>query len=94
MAAVNTSAKWPPVAPQPGCHAIERAWERYGVRLTFDDLQALNEECESGSAQLFGYDGKGCQLLIVEHDGVAMLAVYGRHDGHIQTFLPAEAMRP
>lgn len=78
----------PHLGGQPGAHAIERAWERYGVDLAANDLARLEIDCRDGRSVLIGKDACGSERHIVRHRGVAMVAVYWPDRGNIATFLP------
>lgn len=81
-------------------HAINRALERYGLKLTHDDLINLCHECMKGYGRLsFLPDGKERHILLCH--AKAVIVVYAPYDGpygrvkqahgKIITVLPPEA---
>lgn len=78
----------PHLGGQPGAHAIERAWERYGVDLAANDLARLELDCREGRSVLMRRERDGSETRIVRFRGTAMVAVYWPNTGTIATFLP------
>lgn len=86
-------------APVP--HAITRALERYGLKLSYDDLLDMCNQCMMGSGRL-GYMGDGKERHLVTVHGVALVVVYVPYNGEtvfqrtgrIITILPKEAATP
>lgn len=80
-------------------HPIQRAEERYGIKITLRDLMVLCQQCQTGYSRLKLFSD-GSERHIVEHKGKAMIAVYKPYDGKlvlqkegiILTLLPREAM--
>lgn len=77
-------------------HAINRALERYGLKLTTSDLIDMTDQCKQGTGRLsYLPDGKERHLLFCH--GKAVVVIYapesGRH-GKIVTVLPKEAAMP
>lgn len=82
-------------------HAISRALERYGLKLSHSDIMDLCMECQKGYGRLsYLPDGKERHLLMSH--GKAIVVVYARFDGgrvqqregKIVTILPKEAASP
>lgn len=82
-------------------HAINRALERYGIKLTHKDLADLCAECLKGYGRLaYLPDGKERHLLM--HSGKAIVVVFKPYDGksvlqkegRIITVLPRSAASP
>lgn len=82
-------------------HAINRALERYGLKLTYGDLLDLCAQCMKGDGRL-GYMPDGKERHLVGCHGRALVAVYIPFDGErvfqkqgrIVTLLPPEAASP
>ncbi len=79
-------------------HAIQRAMERYGLKLSYDDLLDLCAECLKGYGRLsYMPDGKERHLLSCH--GKPVVVIYAPFDGvtvhqqmgRIITLLPKEA---
>lgn len=79
-------------------HAITRALERYGLKLTHGDLVDLCEECQKGYGRLSCLpDGMERHILLCR--GKALVAIYAPYDGgrvrdkrgKIITILPPDA---
>lgn len=88
----TNTAPSPYLGGQPGNHAIERAFERYGVRLTQADLQAMVADCANGRAVLVRADSqKSNPVYLVRVQGVVMYVVV--RDGIVVTVLPPERPR-
>lgn len=82
-------------------HAVSRALERYGLKLTHGDMYDLCLECQKGYGRLsFLPDGKERHLLMAHNK--AIVVVYAPFDGQrvhqkegrIITILPKEAASP
>lgn len=82
-------------------HSIKRALERYGLRLSLDDLNNIVTECQKGYGRLsYLPDGKERHLVMVH--GKAVVLIYAPYDGttvfqkmgRVITILPPEAARP
>lgn len=82
-------------------HAMSRALERYGLRLSYEDLYDLCLQCMKGDGRL-GYMPDGKERHLVLCHGKALVAVYVPYDGEtvfqrhgrIITLLPREAATP
>lgn len=64
-------------------HAIDRAWERYELRLGRRDLAAIANQISGGRATHL----RGDEWL-VRYRGVALLVVYSPATDAVVTFLP------
>jgi hypothetical protein len=84
-------------------HAVERAEERYGLKLSSKDLDTICEECVKGYGRLTKMpDGKERHLIAFQ--GKPMIVVYApytgplgsvqRKAGVIVTVLPEDAASP
>lgn len=77
-------------------HAIERALERYGLRLSFSDLDRISEECAKGYGRL-SYMEDQKEKHIVHYLGASLVVVYipevdaSHPRGRVVTILPPEA---
>jgi hypothetical protein len=56
-------------------HARERAWERYGLDLSQDDIQWLSDEIAAGRSVLLGLASDGAERrgLVVHQTAIAVL---------------------
>lgn len=69
-------------------HAIERARERYDVRLEMEDISALNAVIRAGLGRPFSKEKHGAyKYFVTSLCGVTMPAVYLKHRSCIGTFL-------
>jgi hypothetical protein len=68
-------------------HAIRRAAERYGVKLTLAGYFALCNQIQEQKGKPLGAQSRRVSHYTVEHDGIEMHAVYDRHRRRIVTFL-------
>jgi hypothetical protein len=73
-------------------HARTRGADRYGLRLTQDDLVRIVRQIQKGEAQYVGRDSNRVSIWIVEHSGRHLPAVYDKERQVIVTFLPLTAM--
>lgn len=82
-------------------HSIKRALERYGLKLSLDDLNNIASECQKGYGRLsFLPDGKERHLAMIH--GKAVVLIYAPYDGEkvfqkmgrVITVLPPEAAMP
>lgn len=77
-------------------HAIDRALERYGLKLTPDDMIDLCLQCQKGYGRL-SFTGDGKERHLVESHGKVVVVVYDPPDatspkyGKIITVLPPES---
>lgn len=71
-------------------HAIDRAWERYGVDLTKDDLFSMERSIYRGeSVCLTKHAGDGAERHLVKAPcGTVMIAIYDPLQVTIRTILP------
>ena len=81
------------MGPLKPIHAIERAKERYGITLQFDDLGALQEQIATRAATFLGYLPRGAECWRVDHNGVGMAAVWSPLAQRIITFRPSWSQR-
>lgn len=84
-------------------HAIVRARQRYGLKLSTDDLRVIALQCAEGSCRL-AYLPNGRERHLVEVHGRALVVVYRPHlgvsslntphqgAGSIITILPRESV--
>ena len=76
-------------------HAIDRALERYGLKLTEGDMLDLCRQCQTGYGRLsFNSDGK--ERHLVESQKKVLVVIYAppttaNKHGRIITVLPPEA---
>lgn len=72
-------------------HLIDRALERYGIRLTPTDLAALQAQLSPRTLMQNRPEGA---VYVLNHRGVAMVAVAGvnrdTRELHLRTFLPPD----
>lgn len=71
------------------CHAQERAMERYGLALSFDDLRAL-EQLVGTKGLIVRREVHGTELRCLLHAGMAILVVWNPTTARVLTFLPRE----
>lgn len=83
----GTNTASPYLGGQPGHHAIERAWERYGLDLTLADLDTIAADCASGRAPLIRRGPHG-DVHLAKYRGVVMILCC--RGGVVVTFLPPE----
>lgn len=69
-------------------HAIQRAWERYGVRLDRKNIKELNGEIRSGVAVELYRKGDTGVVYEVTFQERTMLALFDTDRDTIVTFLP------
>ena len=67
-------------------HAIKRAFERYGLTLDDDHLEAIRAKIENGEATLAGRIEDGRERWIVPYAGVLLKTIYHSRDRVILTF--------
>lgn len=84
-------------------HAIQRAYERYGIKLSSDDLRQIAIACAEGKGCLSKYRRDGTERHAVMVHGRALVIVYRprleaadlshphRGAGSVITILPQEA---
>lgn len=70
-------------------HAIQRALQRYGVRLTLDDLMELTEHLPK--AVLLRKQKDGSEIRMFNWNGTVMIGVTDPDRKRIVTFLPHNA---
>lgn len=79
--------------PPSGCHAIERAWERYGTRLNFADIGTIVGLIQENHGKLVSHTpGESSEWLLVYKDTeyrVVMDPTFWR----VLTFLPPRRAR-
>jgi hypothetical protein len=80
-----------PYATHVGSHAIERAWERYGVALTPHELALLGAQCGNGRTVRLRVQADRSEVHLVRHAEVTMVAVWDPATRAIITFLPNDA---
>jgi len=68
-------------------HAIKRARERFGVELSFVDLERMTQAIRTGALQRLGADRDCTLYLVVLPGGSRAVAVYDVHDRGIRTLL-------
>lgn len=77
-------------APVPkGSHAITRAWERYGLRLTGMDLVAMAESIQENHGKLLRHAGAGRTEWLLEFKRQMLRVVIDPSFYYIVTVLPA-----
>jgi len=81
------SDPWPPRYVGRETHALERAWQRYGLRLMPSALHQAERSIQSKQAKYLGWDPRGRQIWVVSIQGKTMPAVYNFESEHIVTFL-------
>jgi hypothetical protein len=69
-------------------HSCRRARERYGLRLSQNDLAFIKRIIVSGNSALIERQGKHKSLYCVIFHGVNLYPVYNRQREEIITFLP------
>lgn len=74
-------------------HAIQRARERYGVRLELEDIGAMNAIIRTGICRVIEHRSRrrGRKVFIKTLCGTTLPAVYDPVIGTIVTFLPQDA---
>ncbi|MBL0920708.1 MAG: hypothetical protein IBJ10_01125 [Phycisphaerales bacterium] len=68
-------------------HAIKRARERFGVELTFNDLERMTQAIRAGRLQRLHADRQCTMHLVTFPDGARAVAVYDVRDRSIRTLL-------
>lgn len=68
-------------------HALRRARERYGVKITARDLDAISATIAAGDAHLLQRRGR-TTVYAVNHSGTLFIAAYRRTEKRVLTFLP------
>lgn len=72
-------------------HAVERAWQRYRVKLNRFSLKRLVRQIQIGeSVSLFSLSRYNT-LHLVTVEEVSMVAMYNKKSSSIATFLPKQA---
>jgi hypothetical protein len=74
-------------------HAIERAWERYGLELTESDFEDVVAEIKRGHSLLQGTVDRGLERRIVKIKGKMVPVVFAPDVGYIVTVMPNFKMR-
>lgn len=72
-----------------GSHAIDRAFERYGIALLPSELAALEAGIGAGRGVLQKRTPGG-EIWMVVHEGTAMIALWRPDLNKITTFLPTQ----
>jgi hypothetical protein len=72
-------------------HAIDRAWERYGLRLARSDLQQIGVLIRGSKTVMTRRQRDGREVHAVQYLGVATIVLWDPRHG-IVTFLPIEAI--
>ena len=72
-------------------HVIERALERYGIVITWQDVRDLEARIHAGDGvMLLRRNPDGAEVSVVRVDGQLVTLVYSPLEGRIKTFLPAD----
>lgn len=72
-------------------HAIQRAWERYGLRLSVADVLAVQASICLGSAVLMKRTpGKDTSIYAVQCHGLTCIVLATNGTGCVRTFLPRD----
>lgn len=72
-------------------HAIQRAWERYGLRLTVADVLAIQAAICLGQAMLMKRTpGKDTSIYAVTCKGQTCVVLAENVTGRVKTFLPQD----
>ena len=74
-------------------HAVARAAERYGVKLAADTAAALAGRIAARRSLLVRRNKDGSERHLVDHAGLAMLAVWDPVKAAVITFLPRDPRR-
>ena len=77
-------------------HAMERARERYGIELTFNDILQMSRRCAKGEGRTETTESGTTHHTLIVGDRVLWViykhaALVGNADGRILTVLPAGA---
>ncbi len=70
-------------------HALERAFDRYGIVLKLADLRALEERVSRGDGMMLRRDPGRAEIRVVRVDGQLVTVAFSPDDKRIKTFLPA-----
>ena len=73
-------------------HALARARERYGVRLSHEDYERLVAQIANGEAPEIERHRTGGTIHLVRHNQTRLLALYRDLPQRITTFLPRHLM--
>jgi hypothetical protein len=71
-------------------HPIERAWDRYGIRLTIADLRELENRLASGAGVLLRRENHDEAVLMVDVQGQSVVVALDTKSTKIKTFLPPQ----
>lgn len=72
-------------------HAIQRAWERYGLRLTVADVLAVQTQICCGRAVLMkATPSKDTSIYAVQCKGLTCIVMATNGTGCVRTFLPPD----
>jgi len=71
-------------------HAIERAWERYGLRLEQADLRKIGRLIRERKSMMTRRQGDGREVHTVRYLDCPAVVLWDARGGAIVTFLPIE----
>ena len=71
-------------------HAKRRAWERYEVALTDQDLQKIVKKIQDGDAIFVENKTNTRTVHLVKFDGTEFITLYSRSLKQVVTFFPKE----
>lgn len=74
-----------------GGHAMRRAYERYGVSLSSDEMRLLADKIIVGLCEQFERENRRVRKVFVEANGVELPVVFNDASGRILTVLPPDA---
>lgn len=77
--------------PKGNDHAVQRAWERYGINLTNRDIGSIIYQVMDGRAEKVRQDSGRTAIYDVVVQGQVCRIVYNRARKFIVTFLPRDA---
>lgn len=69
-------------------HALKRARQRYGIRLSERDLAGLEERVRDGGGELLRLDSDGCRVVLVRFLFDQLTVVFDPERDCIVTVLP------
>lgn len=74
-------------------HSIQRARERYGLRLTVEDVARVRDACRDRQGVYLGPaigDDRPAERWLMQVQGVTVIVLYSRHGHFMLTFLPQD----
>lgn len=82
--------KSPTPLPEPpsGCHAIERAWQRYGTRLKWKDLNQIVHAIQNNEGKLLSHSPGETSEWLLTYKDVEYRVVISADFWTVVTFLP------